>query len=464
MIVEDGHGNPVTASAREAVTLLDETINAYLGFRKDTGDRLKAALAADPEYAMAHCLRGYFMMLFGQRAMVPRAQRSLEAAEKASRIAGVTPREAAHIAALGAWVAGDFVGATARWEAILTEHPHDVLALKLAQYGCFYAGESKRMRDVVARALPVWHAGMPGYGFVLGCHAFGLEEAGEYEAAERTGRQAIELNEADIWAAHAVQHVFEMTGRPRDGVAWTERLETNWGDCNNFAYHALWHRCLFQLELGAHDRVLELYDRQVRPEPTDDLLDISNAVSLLWRLEQAGVNVGDRWRELAERSHGHIDDHLLTFGDVHYLLALAAAGRTDDASRFVESLSRYAAQSAESEAAVAGNPGLALARAILSSRRGDHDEAFRELSATRETIWRIGGSHAQRDLFNEMLIDAALRAGKLGEAENLLDERLKHRPRDIWGWQHLARALGRVGDHTGEAAARDRASALMAQT
>ena len=168
--------------------------------------------------------------------------------------------------------------------------------------------------------------------------------------------------------------------------------------CNNFAYHALWHRCLFQLELGMHDSVLELYAREVRREPTDDLLDISNAVSLLWRLEQAGVNVGDRWQELAARSEAHIDDHLLTFGDVHYLLALAAAGHADEAQRFTESLSRYAAQQEESEAVVAGNPGLALARAILARQSGDHAAASRELAAVRDNIWRIGGSHAQRDL------------------------------------------------------------------
>ena len=106
------------------------------------------------------------------------------------------------------------------------------------------------MHDVVARALPAWDAAMPDYGFVLGCHAFGLEETGDYEAAERAGREAVERNPADIWAAHAVQHVFEMTGRPRDGIAWTEQLEANWRGCNNFAYHALWHRCLFLLELG----------------------------------------------------------------------------------------------------------------------------------------------------------------------------------------------------------------------
>jgi hypothetical protein len=122
-----------------------------------------------------------------------------------------------------------------------------------------------------------------------------------------------------------------------------------------------------------------------------------------------------------------MDDHLLTFGDVHYLLALAAGGRTDEAQRFTESLSRYAARHDESEAAVAGDPGLALSVAILARQRGDHAAASRELAAVRDNIWRIGGSHAQRDLFEEMLIDSALRAGEVGKARSLLEQRLIHR-------------------------------------
>lgn len=456
MQVYDCRGNAVTAANPNAVLCLDDTVAAYLGFRKDTGDRLKEALAADRDFAFAHCLRGYFMMLFGQRAMVSRAQRSLEAAQAAARAVGVTPREDAHVAALAAWVAGDFAAASAGWDAILAEHPHDIVALKLAQYAHFYLGDSAAMRDVLTRALPAWSEGVPGYGFVLGCHAFALEETGDYAAAERMGRDAVALNRADIWAAHAVAHVMEMTGQAREGVAWIDGLEREWGEVNNFVYHALWHRCLFLLELGGHERVLELYDREVRRESTDDLLDISNAVSLLWRLEQAGVDVGGRWAELAARSLGHIDDHLLAFGDVHYLMALAAAGQAPDVARMAESLGRYAADSRETEAAVMREAGLALAAAVVAHRRGDYGRAADALLPVRSAIRRIGGSHAQRDLFEEMLIDAALRAGRHAEAKALLVERLAQRPRNRWGWRHLAEALAALGDAAGAAAARAR--------
>jgi predicted Zn-dependent protease len=129
---------------------------------------------------------------------------------------------------------------------------------------------------------------------------------------------------------------------------------------------------------------------------------------------------------------------------------------------FTESLSRYAARHDESEAAVAGDPGLALSRAILARQRGDHADASHELAAVRDKIWRIGGSHAQRDLFEEMLIDSALRAGEVGTARSLLDERLTRRPRNAWGWRHLALALDQLGDQPAAAAARGTTEAIRA--
>jgi tetratricopeptide (TPR) repeat protein len=461
-MLTDLRGNAVTAASEEAVRCLDATVDAYLGFRTETGDRLKAALAADPDMLLAHCLRGYFMLLFGQRSFVPRARKSLDAAEGARRARGSTPREDAHLAALRAWCAGDLGGAVKAWDAILIDHPRDILALKLAQYGNFYLGESEAMRDSTARALHGWDEAVPGAGFVFGCFAFGLEETGDYAEAERFGRRAVELNPADIWATHAVAHVMEMQGRAREGIAWIGEHAGNWAACNNFAFHTLWHRCLFHIALEQYDAVLDLYDREVRAESTDDLLDVSNAVSLLWRLEQAGVPVGRRWEELAERSRGHVDDHLLVFGDAHYLMALAAGRDAASAERMIESMRRYAAAGGETEAGVMAEAGLALAEAIMAHRRGDFARAVAVLLPARPAIRRIGGSHAQRDLFEQLLIDAALRANELPLARALLSARTRLRARDAWGWRHLARAHDALGDHVGAAAARTEAERVKA--
>jgi tetratricopeptide (TPR) repeat protein len=452
-MLSDARGLAVTAANPEAVAALDATIAAYCGMRLDTGDHLKRALAADPEFLFAHTLKGYFMMLFARRDFVARAATALAAAEAAARAVGGTARERSHLAALRDWVHGDWRQALARWEAILVDHPRDLVAIRLAQYSALYKGDSEGLRDSVARVLHAWDVGVPGYGFVLGAYAFGLEEAGDFAAAERAGRRAVELNPADVWAAHAVAHVLEMQDRPREGIGWIDGLDGEWGELHNFVFHIRWHRCLYHLDLGHYDAVLALYDRDVRAESTDDYLDISNAVALLWRLEQLGVAVGRRWAELAERSAGRLDDHVLVFADLHYLLALAAHGDDVGVERWLASSRRYAERGGETQAAAMAEPGLALAAASLAHRRGDWGRAVDLLLAQRPAIRHIGGSRAQRDLWEQMLIDAALKDGRFKLARALLSERTQLRPRNAWGWRHAALAAAGVGDEAAATAA-----------
>jgi tetratricopeptide (TPR) repeat protein len=426
----DARGVPVTAANPEAVSLLDATLLSYAAFKIDTGDRLKAALA-EPSLVMAPLLRGYFLLLLEKRERVSRALDAAAAAESAMAEYGATARERRHLTALRLWGRRDLDGATALLNSILTDEPRDFLALKLVQYLLFYAGDWRAMHAAAAMALAAWDQNAPGYGYVLGCSAFGLEECGDYEAAERAGRRAIELCPDDIWAGHAVAHVCEMQDRTEDGLRWLDEASGGWTGANNFAFHVAWHRCLFLLDLGRHDDVLALYDRAVRPESTDDLLDISNAVSLLWRLEQCGVDIGRRWDELAALSAKRSDDHMQVFGDAHYAMALAAVGGDEDFARWRRSSEAYAAKE-ETGSSVMRDIGLALGDAILAHRRGDYARATDLLVPLRPGLHRLGGSHAQRDLFVKLLIDAALRAGRAEIARDLLRERLIERPNNRW--------------------------------
>jgi tetratricopeptide (TPR) repeat protein len=460
IMLSDARGLTVTAASAEAVAHLDAAVAAYCGMRLDTGDRLKQALAADPGFLFAHTLKGYFMMLFAKRDFVARARQSLAAAEAAAQAVGGTARERDHLAALRDWVGGNWRGALARWEAILIDHPRDLVALRLAQYSTLYKGDSEGLRDSVGRVMHAWDDGVPGYGFVLGSYAFGLEEAGDYAAAERAGRRAIEINPADVWAAHAVAHVFEMQDRQREGIAWIDGLDREWEVLHNFVFHIRWHRCLYHLELAQYDRVLGLYDREVRAESTDEYLDICNAVALLWRLEQLGVDVGPRWTELAERSAGRLDDHVLVFADLHYAIAVAS-GNGAAVERWLDSSGRYAESGGESQSAVMAEPGLGLAAAAFAHRRGEWRHTVELLLPLRPKIRDIGGSRAQRDLFEQMLIDAALKDGRFQLARALLSERTGLRPNNAWGWKHTALAAAGLGNDVASRAAAAKEKRLL---
>jgi tetratricopeptide (TPR) repeat protein len=321
-IYPDQRGLMVTAESAAVLELFDRTIEHFLGLKADTGDCLKAVFEAEPEMPMAHCLKGYFMKLLCAASYEAKAKEASIAANAFSAKYAVSDREQAHIDALAAWVRGDLTGARDRWESILINYPLDVLALRLGHFIHFYLGDASGLRDSVARVYPCWDEKIPGYGFVTGYYAFGHEECGAYERAEVLGRKAVEINPADIWSTHAVAHVMEMNGRHGDGIAWLEVLSPNWTECNNFAYHAWWHLALFYLERGDSKRVLDLYDLHIRADETDDYLDMANAISLLWRLDEGGVEVGERWVELGDKAVQKAQDRVFAFHDAHYLMAL----------------------------------------------------------------------------------------------------------------------------------------------
>ncbi len=288
----------------------------------------------------------------------------------------------------------------------------------------------KRSRPSAARAsveaiLPAW-ADHPARGFILGCHAFALEETGEFERAERIGRDGVALAPDDAWGLHAVAHVYESTGRARAGLDWLTGREAAWAHCNNFRFHVWWHRALMHLDLGEYETALALYDADIRAEKTDDYRDISNAASLLARLELEGVAVGDRWEELADLSENRATDGCLAFADLHYMLALCGGERDQAAARLIARM--QAARPATHEAQrVIAHPGLHVAQGLQAFAGGEYAAAFMHLRAGRADLQQIGGSHAQRDVFDRITIEAALRSGYTDAAEALLRDRMARR-------------------------------------
>ena len=274
------------------------------------------------------------------------------------------------------------------------------------------------------------------------------------------GRAAVERNPADLWAVHAVAHVMETQDRRREGVAWVRESEPRLAECNNFGYHLWWHLALFHLELEDVESVLRLYDERMRADLSDEYLDICNATSMLWRLEERGVDVGDRWNELAERCEARTGDHQMVFPDVHYMLALAAGGRDAAVERMLDSMRTFARGTA-TEQVVMRSAGIPIAQAVAHWYRGEYAEVVDVLAPARYRLPLIGGSHAQRDLFHQLLIAAAFASGRHETARTLLSERAARKPRNPWTWKRYARALAALDDDEGAVQAREAAACLL---
>ena len=424
----DQFGYETSLSSPEAALAWDRTVLAFLAHAAATPDHLGKVLSLEPGFAVGHAVKGLFCMMLGRSEMVETARAAHEAAQLCVREGAPLPRETGYVRALGAWLKGRPSGTVREMEAILTRWPEDALAMKISHATRFILGDNKGMRASVEALLPAYDARNPARGYLFGCHAFALEETGEYGRAETAGRMGLSLAADDAWGLHAVAHVFDMTCDSRAGLGWLEGREAAWSHCNNFRYHVWWHKALMHLDQGEIDAVFHLYDTEVRRDHTDDFRDISNGASLLMRLELEGIDVGDRWEEMAEISERRTGDACLIFADLHYLLALIGGGHQSAIKQLFARLHDDAKRvgSCEMMARMA-NPGRSAAMGLEAFGSGDYKTAFLNLSRARHSMQLVGGSHAQRDVFERLTIDAGIKGGFLDEAETILKERSARR-------------------------------------
>jgi hypothetical protein len=366
-------------------------------------------------------------MIGGFRGDHPEVVNAIAAAEAA--IPGAFARETLHLAAIKAWAEGRASEATLAWEDILTDWPTDALALRFGQDAHYFLGQPDAMRDSVARVLPAWDRDNPLTSFILGAYAFGLEETSELGRAEEFGREALARNPRDAWATHALAHVMETGCRQDEGIAFLRRTRPFWSSAQFMAGHNAWHLALYLIEQGCCDAVIADYDRFTAPKLADDMtLDRIDAASLLWRLELAGADVGDRWAPVARAWMAHVDDHVLAFNDLHCALAAARSPDAGDVKRMQNSLDAYVEHGRGHNAKITAQIGRQLIEGALRFADGDYAGSVEAILPVRYEAVRIGGSHAQRDIVSQTLIAAAERSKQWNLARALLAERVAIRP------------------------------------
>jgi len=452
----DCRGVPVSTQNRALLNEYERAVELSAGYFLDPFATIQETLELDPSFAAGHCLRAGLIVTTTDRSLVPLLKESIEAIERLGRRAN--EREHAHAAAARKWLHGDFAGSIRAYGDILLDYPRDLFALQMAHVGDFFLGASTMLRDRIAQVLPHWDASTPGYSYVLGMHAFGLEETSLYAKAEDTGRRALEINARDPWAVHAVAHVMEMQGRTRDGIEWLTSREHDWSINNGFAFHNWWHLALFNLELGDTQQVIDLYDRRIRPAPSQAPLEMIDASAMLWRLELRSVDVGARWERLADAWAPSAEDAYYAFNDVHATMAFVGAKRFEQANKVVESLARKA-EGNDTNAMMSRDVGLPLAQALVAFATGAYADCVNLLLPIRTIANRFGGSHAQRDLIHLTLCEAVLRAGNQRLARALAAERTQLKPTSPFNWQLTARSLEAAGDTEGALKARENAEA-----
>ncbi|ARP87051.1 tetratricopeptide repeat protein [Bordetella genomosp. 9] len=437
MAMTDARGNPVSTRSADSLDRYEAAQSLFHGYYADPLAVIDDALAQDPVFVMGHVMRAGMMITASDQCVEPMLRESVQAAESLYDIAN--ERERRHAAAARAWLDGNFERSLRAYADILVDYPHDTLALQVGHIGDFLTGRSAMLRDRVAGVLPAWNAGMPEFGYVLGMHAFGLEETNLYADAEAQGRRALDLNPRDPWAIHAVAHVMEMQGRAEEGIAWLTSRRDDWAGDNMLAVHNWWHQALFHLDRDETANVLALYDLRLRESPTGQVLDLIDASAMLWRLMLRGVDVSERWRELAALWQAHGGAGYYAFNDVHALMAYLGAEDRAAARALMEAM-MAAAEGEGTNAMMTRDIGLPVAEALTAFAREDYGRTVELLRDLRLVAHRFGGSHAQRDVLALTLVEAALRDGARNLAKALTAERLALKPASEGNRQLAARA------------------------
>ncbi len=420
--MKDSAGYEVSGAGARSLAALEQGLHEMRCYIGDPVATVERALADSPELVMGHVLKAYLHLLGTEPGALP-------VAHEAHATAAALPandRERGHLQAIGHLNEGRWRAAGRALEDLSVDYPRDALALQAGHQIDFFTGDSRMLRDRIARALPAWNNGTAGYHAVLGMHAFGLEETGDYLRAEAQARQSVELEPRDTWGQHAVAHVMEMQGRRRDGIAWMRANPDNWSRDSFFSVHNWWHVALFHLGLDEIDEVLALYDGPINGKNSNVILEMIDASALLWRLHLRGVNVGNRWDAVARNWEPVAAAGNYAFNDMHAMMAFVGAGRGKAADAVLEA--QVAAMDAPGDnAQFTREVGHAATRAIKAFGDGDYAETVQLLRPIRSYAHRFGGSHAQRNLLDLTLIEAATRAGQDRLAAALRAERANAR-------------------------------------
>jgi hypothetical protein len=442
-------GNPVTGASDATLAGIDDFVGGFLGYEPRMLNVLAAA-DADPGHCLVNAYAGMLWMFLEAPEAPERAATYIARARAAAP--GATLRERGAVALVEAWAADDVVAATRIADEIASATPRDLAIVKLHQYVDFNRGRCAEMLRIALASLP--HA--PEVPQLHGMAAFGYEQCHLLDEAEEAANRALALRRAEPWAQHALAHVYLTRGCVPEGLRFMAGVSDTWAGLNSFMYtHNWWHLAVFLISEGRDAEALAIHDEHVWARERGYSQDQVGAVSLLARLELAGVDVGNRWQALGQYLAVRASDTVQPFLTMQYLYGLARAGRPE-ADALLEAVRRAAADAAPAVRETWAEVALPACVGLIAHARGDHATARQRLGPALSRMIEVGGSHAQRDLFEQIYVDAMLHGGDRSLTQQMLERRRACEPDGVPLNRRLAKLYMELGlpEQAARAAAR----------
>lgn len=458
----------MNTTSNEACKLYDASLTQLMNWKEDPtvgglmGSINKMA-EADPDFIMGQCFKSG-MELLGNNMLLssPSCDRSVRnLVEKAARMGdALSKREKLHVKAVECLMNGNPSLAVDYWEQILIEHPNDMHAIKFLHTIYFFLGDGKNMRQSIARVFPYWKPGTPLYNYMYGMYAFGLSQDNYLDEAEKNALKGLELCRTDALAIHTMSHVNEYRSSFDSGIKFLLKTESDWSECDLLSGHNYWHLALFHLEKNEIEQAVDIMDSKHMCNPASSA-NMVDAAQLMLRLKVNNNLPSDpdffpsRWLKLGKNLNEQIDKRGFMYNDWHIAAVLASCDLTEETETFWHSLDEFInskdkltsselivdnliAQLNLEEKSKEGNylrkvntELRGIYEAVFHYQHDEFDKVVEDLYPIRDKIYKMGGSNAQRDVFNLLLIDSAFKSSiqqhnKLGVS--LINERSLTKP------------------------------------
>lgn len=386
------------------------------------------AIAADPTFALAHTAKAHAHL---ERADPAAARVSIATAQALT--AGLTPREASHVAYFALLIAGDSEAALTALPTHLAAWPRDALVLGTTAFtngligSSGRAGQKQTLLDLLDSLAPI-------YGddwWFTAHHGMALSENGQHDAARRKIDRAYTQNPANPWAAHASAHLSYEEGDANTARAFLASWLTTYPRNAPLYSHLNWHQALAELEAGdapAASRLFQdAFTLDVHSGPPR--ARVADAVSFLWRWELAGhKRDAASWRMMHDFAIAAFPHAVAAFADLHIALAQIVSG----SETALETRAQQIDDLARTGRYPSGSCVPAALRGFAAFEQRDYPATIAALVPIADELERIGGSHAQLDLVRFTLVQAYLNADRPDHARRILSARHRAEPRQ---WQ-----------------------------
>ncbi|RNA29704.1 tetratricopeptide repeat 38 [Brachionus plicatilis] len=435
---------PMNTNSNEASKFYDICLSQLAGYYENhqfggiVGSLTKMT-SADPNFILGQCLKSGIELLGTNATLTSDTyQKSIQdlVAKSEALADQLTLREKLHVRAIQHLAKGDLPESVTVWEDILIDHPTDMMAVRMSAGVYFYLGDSIQMRDSIARILPKWNQRVPLFNYLYGYYAFGLTQTKELEKAGKHAKMGIEMNRQDGWACHAIAHVNEYASSPDKGIEFLLSTQKDWNYCDFIRGHNYWHLCLFYLEKQEYGNVLDILDNNeafLDPKMSIDMINVS---SLLSRLKLDGFNdkeyLRKKFDDLKKKFGDRIDQHGYMYSDFHMALIYSMVGSEQEKEMYTKSMEEFIGNESVGHFIRNLNDklGRKIVKALFDYGEKNFDKSVDLLYPIRYELKKIGGSNAQRDIFNLILIDSCMRSkfekhNRMGAG--LLFERLAQR-------------------------------------